>query len=358
MPKVSIVVPVYKVPFEYLDHCINSIINQTENNIEILIINDGSPKEWADKCDSYKLLDHRIKVIHKQNGGLSDARNAGIREAQGDWITFIDGDDWIELDFIERAIKRINSSKVLSDIYYFVSSRNYSNIEINSKPFFDDGTLFNNKKDISKLQEYIFTNFLGKGKKIKGTNLSSAWGKVYKTEFLRQNNLFFPIVPYDEDSLFFLESLEKANSVEYVANKVYHYRYATNSITTKFRKNAEKELEKYLDYLNNFIIENNKDEEFILKSKLRIIIAMLLIMKLKFFHPQNTISLKEKTKISKVYFNKEPFISALREINQADLNIKAKLIIFLLKNKMYTTLNLGRLIKNYINSFKRYKLKS
>lgn len=100
MQKISVVVPVYKVPFEFLDQCIKSIVNQTYNNFEVIIVDDGSPDEWADKCDSYSEEDSRIRVIHKKNGGLSDARNKGLEEAKAEWITFIDGDDWIEKIFL------------------------------------------------------------------------------------------------------------------------------------------------------------------------------------------------------------------------------------------------------------------
>ena len=96
--KISVVVPIYKVQ-DYLERCIKSIINQTYDNLEIILVDDGSPDECPKICDEYALKDERIKVIHKENGGLSDARNFGIAAATGKYISFIDSDDWISKDF-------------------------------------------------------------------------------------------------------------------------------------------------------------------------------------------------------------------------------------------------------------------
>lgn len=95
-PKISIVVPVYKVPEKYLHQCVGSLIKQTMEDIEIVLVDDGSPDNCGLICDSYSEKDARIKVIHKENGGLAAARNSGVAASSGEWIMFVDGDDWIE----------------------------------------------------------------------------------------------------------------------------------------------------------------------------------------------------------------------------------------------------------------------
>lgn len=102
--KISIIVPVYKVE-QYLERCVKSLINQTYKNIEIILVDDGSPDQCPKMCDDYASEDSRIKVIHKKNGGLSDARNAGLDAATGEFIAFVDSDDWVEIDFIETLCK-------------------------------------------------------------------------------------------------------------------------------------------------------------------------------------------------------------------------------------------------------------
>ena len=111
--KVSIIIPVYKVE-KYIDKCIQSIMNQTYRNIEIILVDDGSPDSCGEICDYYAKKDNRVKVVHKMNGGLSDARNYGIEVATGKYILFVDSDDWVELDtagyLVDLAL--INSSDI------------------------------------------------------------------------------------------------------------------------------------------------------------------------------------------------------------------------------------------------------
>ena len=97
---ISVIVPVYNVE-NYLKRCLDSIINQTYQNIEIILIDDGSTDNSGNLCEDYKKIDNRIKVVHKTNGGLSDARNTGIKKAKGKYITFVDSDDYVEYDYVE-----------------------------------------------------------------------------------------------------------------------------------------------------------------------------------------------------------------------------------------------------------------
>ena len=104
-PKISVIVPVYKVEL-YLRKCLDSIVGQTYKNLEIILVNDGSPDNCGAVCDEYAAEDCRITVIHKENGGVSSARNAGFKKATGEWIGWVDGDDWIELDMYEYLLKK------------------------------------------------------------------------------------------------------------------------------------------------------------------------------------------------------------------------------------------------------------
>ena len=101
---ISVVVPVYKVEI-YLDKCIQSVLNQTFRDFELILVDDGSPDRCGEICDQWAEKDHRIRVIHKSNGGLSDARNAGISQAKGEWLSFVDSDDWIAEDMLETLYR-------------------------------------------------------------------------------------------------------------------------------------------------------------------------------------------------------------------------------------------------------------
>lgn len=132
LDKVSIIVPIYKVEKE-LDRCVRSLLGQTYKNIEIILINDGSPDFCPQLCEKYARKDRRIKVVHKENGGLSSARNRGLEVAEGQYISFVDGDDWVEPDFIEALINNLKREKAdISIIGYTMiwdngNSRRFSN---------------------------------------------------------------------------------------------------------------------------------------------------------------------------------------------------------------------------------------
>ncbi len=113
MPIISVIVPVYNVE-EYIHRCIDSILAQTFKEFELILVDDGSPDQSGKICDEYALIDSRIKVIHKKNGGLSDARNAGLEVAQGEYIGFVDSDDFIESDMYEKLLEacKENSSQI------------------------------------------------------------------------------------------------------------------------------------------------------------------------------------------------------------------------------------------------------
>ena len=115
MPKISVIVPVYKVE-KYIHKCVDSILNQAFSDIEVILVDDGTPDRCGEICDAYGEQDSRVKVIHKENGGLSDARNAGMPHASGEYIIFIDSDDYIDVNMYEELLAAISSYVV--DLVY------------------------------------------------------------------------------------------------------------------------------------------------------------------------------------------------------------------------------------------------
>lgn len=111
MERISVIIPIYKVE-DYLDKCVQSIVNQTYQNLEIILVDDGSPDRCGQMCEDWAGKDSRIKVVHKENGGLSDARNAGLAVATGDLVSFIDSDDWIEPDFLQTLYDAMEDAQI------------------------------------------------------------------------------------------------------------------------------------------------------------------------------------------------------------------------------------------------------
>ena len=105
---ISVIVPIYKVE-QYLRQCVDSILNQTHSALEVILVDDGSPDGSGKICDEYAARDSRVRVIHKKNGGLSDARNAGIEIARGDYIAFVDSDDWLDIDALKKVLAKLTT---------------------------------------------------------------------------------------------------------------------------------------------------------------------------------------------------------------------------------------------------------
>ena len=173
---ISVIIPVYKVE-KYLDRCLESIVNQTYKNLEIILIDDGSPDNCPAICDEYAQKDSRIKVIHKANGGVSSARNKGIDVATGDYIGFVDSDDWIEPDMYETLIK--NAEQYNSDISRcsYVISESMSGQTSKSQ---DNGTIFL-EDSIEMRRNQICSNCN-----------ANVWSGIYKKSYSSITNLMSP----------------------------------------------------------------------------------------------------------------------------------------------------------------------
>ncbi|EPD52348.1 hypothetical protein HMPREF1210_01701 [Paenisporosarcina sp. HGH0030] len=225
-PVFSIIVPVYKVE-KYLSRCVESLINQTFENIEIILVNDGSPDSCPQICDNYAVKDSRIKTIHKENGGLSDARNFGLRQAHGDYLFFVDSDDYIELDTCEQFLSVLGSNN--PDIVVGNAKR----IENESVKLMQH-QFFNNSQIVTG--EYYLKKELKSG-----TMYMTAWQNLYNKEFLINNKLEFKYGLLHEDEQFTPRVFLKAEKVIATDIVFYNYMIREDSITTVKNKikNAE-----------------------------------------------------------------------------------------------------------------------
>jgi len=210
--KVSIIVPVYNVE-KYLNKCVNSILKQTYNNIEIILVDDGSTDKSGGMCDVYKKKDDRVVVIHKKNGGLSDARNAGMRKSSGKLVTFIDSDDHIADDYIETLVK--------------CAENNSADLVISRlKDYYENGSC---KKDdangevLELTKEEAYKRMLGQDKID-----VSATAKLYDRNILE--NIQFPVGEYYEDIQIIDKVIEKASKIVFVDYSGYYYLQRNNSI--------------------------------------------------------------------------------------------------------------------------------
>lgn len=242
---ISIIVPVYKVE-DYLDECISSIVNQTYENLEIILVDDGSPDRCPQICDNWAKADSRVRVVHKQNGGASSARNAGLEIAQGEYIGFVDSDDVVAADMYEILLKALCSSdrKVACCMY----TKDMKDVEMPSKRA-NSGT---KSFDVKETVEGILKGWCG----------TSFWQRLFHHTALK--GIRFPEGETNEEFSLLIPVTVAAGGMVYVPERLYYYRPTPGSVTcTYWKKDSgillknlermEKQLEAYeLDCVDAF----------------------------------------------------------------------------------------------------------
>ena len=229
----SIIIPVYKTE-DYLRKCIASILNQSFTNYEVILINDGSPDNCPKICDEYAKQDARIIVIHKENGGVSSARNEGIKIAKGDYIWFVDSDDYIEENALE--ILKGHIDRTTADLYVFEHG-------------------FNEYYEVTNMDNLLCDHYF------KYHFGFEPWNKVYKRETIAENSLFFDCEEkVGEDLLFNVNFYTKMKNCLFVDEKLYNYVVRENSaMTTKDNKRYEKQMRLFFKISN--LIKTDVSEE-------------------------------------------------------------------------------------------------
>lgn len=216
MPLVSFIVPIFNCA-NYLKQCLNSILAQSINNYEVILINDGSKDNSGKICDEYAKLDNRFRVIHKNNEGLSAARNDGLNVASGEWVTFVDSDDWLEPCFLEVLIEN-------KDVDYIVASINHCRPDCIGEP-----EKFQRKRyNVIDYTVFANNNLI--------TAFFTAWSKFFNTKIIRDNKLrFLQGVSPGEDTIFVFQYLYHAKSLHLSDVLCYNWRVA-NGLTNRKRR--------------------------------------------------------------------------------------------------------------------------
>ena len=216
--KVSIIVPVYNIE-NYIRVCVESILDQTYESFELILVDDGSPDNCGRICDEYAEKDVRIKVIHKENGGLTSARNAGLSVAKGDWIMHVDGDDWIEPDMIESLIEAAKATE--ADLVFSDFIKYGPNAGNNQLPSW-------NSDKIDSMSRYI------------AYVMTTIWGSIAKRSLYIDHSLKSPEgINYCEDFHLIVRLCHFAKKIVNVHKPFYHYRYRPTSIIANMNKRTE-----------------------------------------------------------------------------------------------------------------------
>lgn len=241
MPKISIIVPIYNAEI-YLEKCIQSILNQTFKDFELILVNDGSKDNSLKICEFYSNVDSRVKIINKINGGLSSARNEGLKVSKGEYIGFVDSDDYIHPQMYEilyNSIIRKNGDIAICDY-----EKVYPEEPLRKMEFYNE-----NSKNIQKYSNVAaLDQFYNKY----GVKFTPAWNKLYK-RFLFENNKF-EVGRYHEDEFIMHKLLYNSATIIYIPIKLYFYFQSQNSIMRKpFNISRLDAVDAYLDRVNFFM---------------------------------------------------------------------------------------------------------
>ena len=243
MPKISVIVPVYNVE-KHLDKCLGSILSQTFTDFELLLINDGSLDNSGKICDEYAENDDRIRVFHKKNGGVSSARNLGLDNAQGEWIAFIDSDDWVEKTYLEHLF--INNDKYEFSVMGYIDQWK---ISIDNKPEYD---VFINKNFIKFYEQYITTPLEG-----------CVWGCLLSLAIINKIQLRFDEnLSFGEDNLFLSDYFENISTIQVINYSDYHKTF--DKVAPLIERNMPitkitySELHEDFEELTKFKMQNNQ----------------------------------------------------------------------------------------------------
>ena len=328
--KFSVIIPVYNVK-DYLSECVNSVLNQTYRHFEIIFIDDGSADGSSEICDEYAKKYTQVRVFHQKNQGVAAARNLGIEHAYGEYIIFVDSDDWIDPKTLEHLEKRIDNRKQL-DVIIFSYAKEYGD---NS---YIKNVIEENHFNENELSKIVYRRLFGlTNSELKHPEsleyMSTCWGKAYRKECLH-NCKFQNIeqIGSFEDGLFNMDVLNENTTVEYINKPLYHYRYTKNSLSSKYRFNLQSQWNTLFSIIQQKINENALSNDYQEAFNNRIALSVLGIgmneignPNLRFFKFNNYI---------RDYINAKQYRNAVSTMKLKELPFAWKILMFCCKHRL------------------------
>lgn len=252
IPLVSVVVPVYMVE-DLLRRCVDSILSQSHANLQIILIDDGSPDSSGSICDAYAAQDPRILVIHQPNGGLSAARNAGLQMATGEYVTFVDSDDWIHQDLVATLLRLSLEHQAAISVGGFCQTSGAPSVNDTAKQSKSSA-----KSTLPEVRELTNRQALRELMGSNYVNMVVSWGKLYRRNLFEEVN--FPEGKYHEDEFVAHHLLERADRVVVTEEPLYYYWQREGSITATYRPSLRKDARDALLERAQFLVSKHMDD--------------------------------------------------------------------------------------------------
>ncbi len=345
VPLVSVVVPVYKTK-EYLDQCVQSLLSQTYQNLEIILVDDGSPDGCPELCDAYAEKDRRVRVIHKKNEGANFARKSGLDASFGEYILFLDGDDWMDPEAISECVTVADTEQ--ADCVMFGYVREYPGKSIPT-PLFEGDFSYDKAEAEEKVHRRIVGLVgpeLAEPQRI--DHLSSVCMKLYRAEIARKGRIVSErIVGTSEDTIFNLYALDDCR-ISYVHRCFYHYRRTNaQSITLVYKPDLADKWDVMYGVVQEYVFGSGKAEVYRVPFLNRVACGMIGL-------GLNEVSGKEnfwkKNRRIGAILNKPLYKEAFNQLDISNCGLKWKVFFLFCKMKAAFPLTMMLLVINYLRS--------
>lgn len=343
--KVSVIVPVYKAE-AYLEQCVHSVFEQSYPNLEIILVDDGSPDRCPAMCDKFAVQDSRVKVIHKENGGLSSAREAGIRSASGDYIMIVDSDDWIDRDTVSACTERALQDD--ADCVMFGYVREYEGNGFHT-PLFETDFSYG----VADSEEHVHRRIVGPlGAELaipqRIDSLSSVCMKLYRADIARRGKIISErVVGSSEDTVFNLYALDGCR-ISYLNQCFYHYRKTNaGSLTAQHKATLSEKWDELYRVIEEYTVQSGRGEYYRTPFLNRVACGMI---GLGLNEVSDGSSIEEQAKKLRAILNKPLYREAFAQLDTTSCDAKWKLFFFLCRKRMTRMLALLLRIMNLLRS--------
>lgn len=330
-PSVSIVIPIYKVEEKYLRKCVENCLNQSLNNIEIILVDDGSPDDCGKICDEYASRDTRVKVVHKKNGGLAAARKSGLDIVSGETMMFLDGDDFLDLDCCEIVYNLYKEKSV--QMVMFDQKLVYESSVRPTPVSYREPEEFYTNEECRELQARVL-DFNGW--------MATATSKLTQTAYLRKYDFTtdFGLQQGVEGLVSNIVLFENLESVYYIHQPFYNYVYVKNSIT--HTPNLENNILMIdgLDYIERYADSHPVIPKYRKNLLNRVLYAIITAAIQGCFNPTNTMKYRDQVQWYSNFLDNPLIKKALKEADRIGLNTQRKIMLFMIENKLYRGLQL------------------
>lgn len=338
---ISIIVPAYNVEL-FIEDCVDSILKQSYSNWELILVDDGSSDKTPVLCDQYAAKDKRIKVVHKPNGGLVSARNAGYESASGDWVMYLDGDDWLEYSTCEELIKKIE--KYNPEIIFWNTLQNLNGKSIKGK-------LEWKCEEPEKLYLNAECQNLTYNTLVYSSGIATAYSKLLRRDFIEQYQLWHnPKLRQGAEGIeFSLRVFNSAQKAVFVNQYLTHYRYNENSISKRVDEKNTGYIADCFNEMYKYIKKQSEKDLLLSAFYQRILYVIIAIGFSTYFHPNNKESFFQKAKkYHRAIQNTAVFAEALANGDASKLDKFRKITIGIIKLRCYFLLPLISHTKQYL----------